>query len=52
MNSSSASDAARNVHGCDQAISQGSLDHTTPEAYAWLVFVTFISIITSPITFL
>ena len=51
MNSSSASDAARIVHGCDQAISQGSLDHTTPEAYAWLVFVTFISIITSPITF-
>ena len=51
MNSSSASDAARTVHGCDQVISQGSLDHTTPEAYAWLVFVTFISIITSPITF-
>ena len=51
MNSSSASDAARTVHGCDQVISQGSLDHTTPEAYTWLVFVTFISIITSPITF-
>ena len=51
MNSSSASDAARTVHGCDRAISQGSLDHTTPEAYAWLVFITVISIITSPITF-
>ena len=51
MNSSSASDAAMTVHGCDQAISQGSLDHTTPEAYAWLVYVTFINIITSPITF-
>ena len=51
MNSSSASDAARTVHGCDQAISQGSLDHTTLEAYAWLVFVTVISIIISPITF-
>ena len=51
MNSSSASDAARTVHGCDQAISQGSLDHTTPEAYAWPVFVKVISIIISPITF-
>lgn len=51
MNSSSASDAVRAFHGCDQAILQGSLDHTTPEAYAWLVFVTVISIIISPITF-
>ena len=51
MNSSSASDTVRTFHGCDQAISQGSLDHTTPEAYAWLVFVTVISIIISPITF-
>ena len=51
MNSSSASDAEKTVYECDQVISQGSLDNTTPEAYTWLVFITVIGIVTSPVTF-
>ena len=31
-------------------ISLGTLDHTTQEAYGWLVFITVISIIICPIT--
>ena len=51
MNSSSAStNAVSTVRGCDPAIPQGTLDHTTPEAYGWLVFITVFSIITCPLT--
>ncbi|XP_068697623.1 histamine H2 receptor-like [Montipora foliosa] len=51
MNSSSASaNAASTVRGCDPAIPQGTLDHTTPEAYCWLVFITVVNIITCPLT--
>ena len=51
MNSSSAStNAISTVRGCDPAIPQGTLDHTTPEAYGWLVFIAVFSIITCPLT--
>ena len=51
MNSSSSSaNTVSTVRGCDPAIPQGTLDHTTPEAYGWLVFITVFSIITCPLT--
>ena len=51
MNSSSAStNTVSTVRGCDPAILQGTLDHTTPEADGWLVFITVFSIITCPLT--
>ena len=51
MNSSSAStNTVSTVRRCDPVIPQGTLDHTTPEAYGWLVFITVFSIITCPLT--
>ena len=50
MNSTAASDSTRTVPACDPAILQGTLDHTTREAYGWLVFITVICIVTCPLT--
>ena len=50
MNSTAASDSTGTVPACDPAILQGTLDHTTPEAYGWLVFITVICIVTCPLT--
>ena len=51
MNSSSSSaNTVSTVRGCDPAIPQGTLDHTAPEAYGWLVFIAVFSIITCPLT--
>ena len=51
MNSSSSSaNTVSTVRGCDPAIPQGTLDHTTPEAYGWLVFITVFSIVTCQLT--
>lgn len=49
MNSNATSQVARTVRGCE-VIPLGTLDHTTQEAYGWLVFITVISLITCPIT--
>ena len=49
MNSNATSQVARTVRGCG-VIPLGTLDHTTQEAYGWLVFITVISLITCPIT--
>ena len=50
MNSTAASDSTGTVPACNLAILQGTLDHTTPEAYRWLVFITVICISTCPLT--
>ncbi|CAH3046929.1 unnamed protein product [Porites lobata] len=49
MNSNATSQVARTVRGCE-VIPLRTLDHTTQEAYGWLVFLTVISLITCPIT--
>ena len=49
MNSNATSQVARTVRGCE-VIPLRTLDHTTQEAYGWLVFITVISLITCPIT--
>ena len=50
MNSTAASHATGTVPGCDPAISQRTLDHTTREARGWLLFITVICIVTCPLT--
>ena len=50
MNSSSASDVASTVRGCEPVIPQGTLDHTNTEACGWLIFTAVFSIITCPVT--
>ena len=47
MNSHATSQVARTVRGCE-VIPLGTLDHTTQEAYGWLVFIP--TIITCPIS--
>ena len=47
MNSNATSQVAKTVRGCE-VIPLGTLDHTTQEAYGWLVFIP--TIITCPIT--
>ena len=49
MNSNATSPVARTVRA-SEVIPLGTLDHTTQEAYGWLVFITVISLITCPIT--
>ena len=49
MNSNATSQVVRTVRGCE-VIPLGTLDHTTQEAYGWLVFITVTTIITCPIT--
>lgn len=49
MNSNATSQVARTVRGCE-VIPLRTLDHTTQEAYGWLVFITVTTIITCPIT--
>ena len=49
MNSNATSQFARTVQGCE-VIPLGTLDHTTQEAYGWLVFITVTTIITCPIS--
>ena len=39
MNSNATSQVAKTVRGCE-VIPLGTLDHTTQEAYGWLVFIT------------
>ena len=49
MNSNATSQVARTVRGCE-VIPLGTFDHTTQEAYGWLVFITVTTIITCPIS--
>ena len=49
INSNATSQVARTVRGCE-VIPLGTFDHTTQEAYGWLVFITVTTIITCPIT--
>ena len=49
MNSNATSHVARTVRGCE-VIPLGTLDHTTQEAYGWLVFIPVTTIITCPIS--
>ena len=50
MNSTAASDSTGTVPECHPAILQGTLHHTTLEAYGWLVFITVICIVSCPLT--